>query len=190
MANYAASVYQCRITGQGFGESKQKGTPFFYLDIQPEFELVNDKPHDLPEDCRWARRIERYITDKTFDYLVEDLKSIGWQGGPLSDLGPEGSTSFVDQVIKCRCVLENATDGSDKVFERWMLYRPVGGGTQAPPEKTLDKTGLRKLDALFGDKLKSAFGGKAKPAAKPAAKKPAPAQRETVPPGPDADIPF
>lgn len=188
MASYAEGVYQCKVTGQGFGESKTKGTPFFYLDIQPEYQIINNELHDLPEDCRWVRRFERYLSDNTFEYFLEDMKSIGWEGGALSDLGPEGSTSFLGAEIKCRCVHEAASDGSGKVYERWMLWRPTSGGIAAP-EKTLDKTGLRKLDAMFGDKLKSAFGAKAKPASKPAAK-PAPKQAETVPPGEPADIPF
>lgn len=185
----------CKITGQGFGESKTKATPYFYLEIQPEWEVINGEPTELPDGLiAYQRRIERYITDKTFDYLIEDLKDLGWPGGPLSDLGPEGSVSFAGQDVRCRCIHEEAIDGSGKLYERWMLNRGDGAGTAKPIEQPLDKTGLRKLDALFGDKLKSAFCGKAKAAPKPAASKAVARMQQPIDdidkPDADYDLPF
>ena len=179
MANFEdGAVYDCKVLDQGFGKSKNKGTQFFYLTVQPVARVLSDTEVE-PEFTQFTRTIERYMTDKTIDYLLEDLESLGWAGGSLSELAQ--NKCFVGTTIRCACKHESGQDG--KVYDKFSIYREFAGKKVEP----LEATDVRRLDSLFGSKVKAKFGA-ARPAAKSA---PSPAT-QTVPPedGGGSDLPF
>jgi hypothetical protein len=171
------------IIGQGFGESHEKKTPFFYLTI---------KPGD------YERTITFYLkSEKGAARMRAALEAAGL---PLFDefseldLNNEQHLSFVGLEITCVCSHETS---NGKTYDQWDL--PYGGGKQIEP---LCAEGIRRLDAIFGKPKPPA--AKAAAAVAPAAEaRPAPKRKVTQPKPPaakaaeegeagggDSDIPF
>ncbi len=133
MPFYDQGVYTCEITDQGLNKSSKKGTPGFFLRVQPE-------------GGTYERDIQWWITEGTAQYVVRDLRSLGFTGQSWSELNPqrEGYHNFVGATIKAACTHE---ENGDKVYERWGL--PFGGADITP----LDSAETQQLDNLFGDQL-------------------------------------
>lgn len=169
MPHYEKGPYKAIVTAQGFSESKEKKTPYFFLEVAPCESLgANAMPDKI-----YRREIKRYVTEKTIERLISDLRGIGWNGTKLSDLDPNTPNhfSFIDQEIEVECVHEGEYDKFDLRYE--------GGQTESTPGIS------SKLDKIFGKALIAA-----KP--KAAAPKPAAAKAtETVPAvEEDDEIPF
>mgnify|MGYP001173740613 FL=1 len=136
MAAFEQGIYEnCLVTGQGFLSSKTKGTPGFYLRIQP----YTDGPE---RDITW------WLTDKTVEYVVRDLRKLGFNGRSFGELNPESGThhSFVGDFITAECQYEKGEDGKD--YERWQL--PYEGREIKP----LERSEQRRLNNLFDKFLK------------------------------------
>lgn len=167
---YPVGTYEgVPIVDQGFGESKENKTPFFFLTI---------KPGD------YERTITMYLkTDKGAARMRAALEAVGL---PLFDqfseldLNNEHHLSFVGLEITCVCTHRTA-DG--KTYDDWDL--PYGGGKQIEP---LCAEGIRRLDAIFG-KPRPPAAKAASAAAAPAAEvKPVLKRRVTTPkPAPVAE---
>lgn len=181
MAYYEPGRYRCTVVNQGFGNSKQKATPYFYLTVKP-FERVISS--EIAERCAesYEREIMLYITDATLKYLVPKLREMGWQGNDWGDLDPLSGEhhSFSNEVVVASCDIEQV---DDKVYEKWNL---AGGRTF---EHERDDNVVRTLNAMFGKALKGGSASNPKP--KP------PTKRETVPAedehgvlADDSEIPF
>lgn len=188
MASYEPGRYWAKITRQAMGEAGT-GTPQFVLTflIVGKINPVDPKGDLIP--CpQFERSHFRTITDKTIDYFVEDLKILEYDKQSFKYLDPteEGYVDFTDREIEVSCRHE---DYQGKKNEKWGLARPSRG----PNVKPLDGKGVRKLDSLFGKKLKD-LGAKSTPSTAAATKAPT---KETVPPDdggnsgpPTDDIPF
>lgn len=144
MASYAEGLYQnVPIIGQGYSKSKEKNTPYFFLTI---------KPGDYERELRF------YLPDgkeDAIDRLFSALERIGFDGSSFAELDPDNPKfwDFSQTTIDCECKHE-ANGG--KTYERWEL--PFAGiAREVAP---LDSKDVRKLDALFGKKLKDRFAGK------------------------------
>lgn len=189
MAYYDKGTYKARITGQGFSESQNKGTPLFYLTIQPFAYVTNGETIELAE-AKYERRIEWYITNKTISFVMEKLERLGFQGTSFASLEPTSGDyhSFVGLEIDVFCNHDQGQD-STKTYEKWDLARnDLGGGGSAP--QRLDNKGISKLDALFGKQLSQRFGGaSAKPRQQPQGV-PASQTRAAMSATDDSDIPF
>ena len=145
MAHYQQGLYECRVIAQGFDVSKEKKTPCFWLRFVPE----SYDARELTES--YEREIRLWLTDGTIDRVVEQLRNLGWQGSDFAELEPDGGHSFEDLVIKVRCTHQQE---DDKVYENWELPSSF--------QSCEHKSGMtRKLNALFGAKLKN--GAKPKP---------------------------
>ncbi len=59
MPHYEQGDYRAEITAQGFGESSEKKTPYFFLEVEPKESLGAKQ---MPEQA-FRREIKRYITD-------------------------------------------------------------------------------------------------------------------------------
>lgn len=140
MPSYKEGIYKVEIVGQGLNVSKTKGTPGFFLRI-------------IPEGGMYERDIQWYLTDKTIEYFVRDMKKLGFTGTSPSQLDPEaeGHHSFVGMEIEATCSYE---ENNGKVYERWGL--PF----ESKPREvvSMDRKAARRLDALFGKQFKDAFG--------------------------------
>jgi len=145
MPYFNEGEYIVKVIDQGFDESKEKRTPYFWLSFQPE------------DSCEYIRTVELYLTKSTIDRKLEQLRNLGWSGSSFSELEPEGGFSFrgTEMTVVCR---------HDGKYERWEL--PGGGGESRPLES---KAGIaRKMDALFGSALSPANRKAAKEADRPA----------------------
>jgi hypothetical protein len=130
------------IIAQGFMKSSTKGTPGFFLTISPG---------------EYDRNITWYLPDGKEDAVERLLAGLESLGLPLdklerfTQLDPRSTShvSFVGYKVTVKCSYDKQSGGG-KVYERWEAPYTPGN---APAE--LDQASIRKLDALFGKKLKS-----------------------------------
>lgn len=175
-AYYEPGRYYVQVVNQGFGQSKEKKTTYFYLTIKPVERIVSPDDREICVQ-QFERTIFNYITEKTVDRLVEQLRELGWDGTNWGELDPSSpdAHSFVGQEILAQCDQE-IYEGNYK--EKWQLPGRGGLDHEAEPDTT------RKLNAMFGKALKGSRPSKPAP----------PTKRETVPPedrqGDEREIPF
>ena len=159
MPYHEEGIHNCKIIGQGFTKSATKGTPGFYLKIQPD-------------GSEYEREVTWWITEGTHEFAIRDLRKLGFQGDSFGSLDPDapGYHDFAGQSIHVECRHEPGNNG--KTYERWEL--PFAG----TPRETasLEKKEIRKLDNLFGKALKQSVI--AAPAEAPAEETPAAPQEQ------------
>jgi len=170
---YAEGAYRGTVIEQGFGQSKEKKTHFFFLKVKIEAD-----ENGQPVEKSYERTVTRYITEATVEYFAKDLKALGFEWrDSFNDLHPAVPShhSFVGQSVDLYCKHEGE-------YEKWQISRPMGGGQQV---EQLGSAEMRKLDNMFGRAMK---GG-----ATPATPRSAPArQAQPVAAGgiSDDDVPF
>lgn len=184
MANsphYAKGRYVCEILNQALGAAKT-GTP--QLAIQFKVLGVPD-PADptayIPDPHQYERTMYKAITEKTIQYVIEDLKNLGISIQSLRQLDPS-TPNFLDlrgRVADFFCNHEASQNG-DGMREKWGVARAAAEFKV----ESLEPSKMRELDNLFGKQLKEAF--KPEPQAKPKAAAMATATLEMT----DDDIPF
>lgn len=154
-SHYEPGPYVAKITAQRFGETPN-GSPYFALMIEP---TASKGANTLPAQI-YEREITLYVTDKSYQYTVEKLRKLGWQGSKFSELDPSNDEyhSFVDLELDVTCSL------NEKGYDEWNLSK--GGGKDAPGS---DSSVAKKLDTLFGKALMSSAPAKPKKATKPKA---------------------
>lgn len=179
MAYYEPGRYRCTIVNQGFGNSKQKGTPYFYLTVKPMERVISS---ESIEPCveSYERDIILYLTDKTISNVIPKLRALGWEGSDWSELDPMTGDyhSFAHQGVTASCEIEQV---DDKMYEKWNLSGGKG------MDHTREDNVVRTLNAMFGKALKG--GNSSKPKVKP------PTKREAIPVTDDSEqeqdpIPF
>ena len=146
---YAVGRYACKITEQALGEAKT-GNPQFVLRFKVLGLVDPDDPSKyIPAAAQYERTHYRTITEKTIPYLMDDLKTLGFQGTSFRDLDPqtEGFHDFRGGDIDMWCGHEQGQDG---IREKWGVAR-VSGPLEVKP---LEAKKLRDLDNLFGKHLK------------------------------------
>jgi hypothetical protein len=152
---YEAGTYEnVEIVGQGFTQSSTKKTPGFFLAIRPG-QYDRTITWWLPEGKEDA--IDRMLAGlRTLELPVDSIFH-------FDQLDPRSSShvSFAGQTVTVVCKHEAGEGG---MFEKWDA--PYIGRVQ----EELDDASIRKLDAMFGHKLKGAERA-AKPTPKPAASK-------------------
>lgn len=175
MPSYDQGVYEnVEITGQGFSQSKEKKTPYFFLTISPG---------------EYERTISFYLPDgkeDAVDRMLDSLERLGLNMNGLerfAQLDPrsQAHVSFVGSTVTVECKHET---NNGKTYERWDV--PFLGGVK-PVE--LDQPAIRKLDAMFGKKLK-AKAATAKPKPKPAKPLSQDIAEAAAAPEADDEIPF
>jgi hypothetical protein len=179
--HYNQGPYFCDVTGQQLTKTKN-GNPQFELDMQPYAAIQQDGEPLVLDANGPPRTIYMVITEKSGDFVLENLRSIGFAGSSFSQLDADMSKgkvhSFVGQRIRTFC---NHETYEGVTREKWM----VSSGEKRQNEP-LDTASVRKLDALFGKQLKNGAKSSA-PAAEKAA--PPPAEDHALVTE-DDDIPF
>ena len=133
MTYYAPNTYHCQVIEQGFAESQEKKTPFFYLKFYPHVEGQES----------YERDVRFYITDKTARIVVRKLRQIGWNGNDFSELEPNGTHSFLNTTVELEC--KHETNGN-YTNEKW----DVPFESQGPEHQS----GISKrLSTLYRDEL-------------------------------------
>lgn len=156
---YNQASHLARVTNQGFDVSKERKTPFFFLEFLPIAEVAEGQQYAV--EGKYSRLLKFYITRKTVARVRKQLGELGWTGENFRELEPSdaGHHSFVGTEFIVECT---HSDG----YEEWQLpYEPA----PSQPKESNAAIG-RKLDALFGKS-----GGQPAAAAKPS--KPAPVKK-------------
>lgn len=160
---YDPGRYWGKITRQALGQSS-KGNPQLVITFLVLGRMNPEDPEGelLPCGQNYERSVYRTITDKTIDYVLEDLATLGFNGTSFGQLDPgvANHQSFIGQELALSCNHEPHYE-TGQPREVWGIARDGSG----PVIKPLEPQAVRKLDALFGKALKAH-----KPAAKPAVK--------------------
>jgi hypothetical protein len=174
--------YVVQIVDQALGEA-QTGTPQFILKFTV-LERVHDDG-DTEAVRNYDRTYYKAITERTIEYLSQDLKNLGFTGTSFRDLDPSSPTfcNLVGRRVEMYCSHE-ARNGETQ--EKWGVA--FAKRESKPIEaKKIDSAKLRALDNLFGKHLKA--GPRPAPAPAPAAL-PAPANGYVPQAITDDDVPF
>lgn len=157
---YQPGLHKFRVANQGFGHAQnEKSTPYFFLEGTPVAQIIDGEECSL--DVQYQRQIVWYITDNTVDFVTRDLMKLGWDGVKWSDMDVTGPCQFAGQEIEATCKHEASQKDPSKLYERWSL--PF---EQTPTES--DSSVAKKLDNLFGRKMKSKAAKAAKAQTVPA----------------------
>jgi hypothetical protein len=156
---YQPGQYVAEVTQQALGEAGT-GTPQFVLRVKILGRPDPAEPDSYVPVQQYERTIYRAITENTIDYVMEDLKTLGFAGNSFSDLDPASPNhqSFAGKQIDVYCKHEDDQKGNTR--EKWGL----SGRQKALEVKPLDSKKTRSLDSLFGKNLKT-IAQTAKPAA-------------------------
>lgn len=149
MSKFDEGRYRGKIVKWELSESKTKKTPqiAFTFSIVGYYtanrELVAMPGFD-------ERTVFKFFTDKTIDYVLEDLRKLGWDGADPAELSPSHPNAFDFANRECDLTCEYE-DYEGKQRERWNMALGGDGLELAP----LDKKGIAALTAKFGDKFKA-----------------------------------
>jgi hypothetical protein len=145
---YNPGTYLGEITNHILGETKT-GKPQLILQFMVQA-MVNEADPANPLSCgdQYERTMYRVITDKTIDFVMEDLQRLGFQGNSFSelDLNTDVHQDFRGQKHEFYC---QHREYNGKTHEDWGFAR---GAAVAKP---LDTNSVRQLDAMFGKQLKA-----------------------------------
>lgn len=166
---YQPGRYWGRIVAQAIGMTS-KNNPQFVLTFKVIGKVNPEDPDGelLPVSEQYERSIFKVITDKTIDYVMEDLQKLGFDRETFKELDPNtpGFQSFVGNELAFYCD-HDTYEGT--VREKWGLARD-GSGLQIKP---LEPKQMRELDSLFGKHLKKMVKAKPVKPATPSAVAPA-----------------
>lgn len=149
MANgpfYAEGTYVGEVISTAMTVAKT-GTPQFAV----RFKVLGHPDPKNPENYltdvqQFERTMYRPITEKTIDYVSEDLQTMGFTGSSFSDL--EKTDEFNGKLFDFYCKHEVGQDQQRR--EKWSLSR---GPAEFNPDP-LPPAEIRKLDAMFGKNLR------------------------------------
>jgi hypothetical protein len=142
--------YHARIKDYGVVKSQagqQHLTVFIEFSLLGQYDPATGQLASRPAI---ERTYYKAVTDKTIDWLLGDLKAIGYDKTGLEYLDPEtpGAANLFDVEIDVDCAHE-LYEGQQR--ERWSIHREI----------TREKVGrhdLAKLDAHFSEKFKRVLG--------------------------------
>lgn len=185
---YEKGVYRCEVVSQAMGEAST-GTPQFILRFKVAAKIIGDEEEPVTQ---YERTCFRSITEKTIPYFLEDLKTLGFEGGSFRELDPNTANYHSFKGAQVDMICNHEADQKGEPRERWSI-RQLGGAIEVKP---LEPKKYRELDNLFGKALKEACGAR-KTNGKPAAAAPTRAAVSSSEPPPqppypvmDDDIPF
>ncbi len=152
-AFYSEGLYRVQFTKQALGVSSQKGTPQFVL----AFNVLGryDQNGNVHQVQQYERAFYRPITEKTVEYLLQDLDNLGMVGiTSFKQLDPSHpNPALITGEGDMWCGSEEGQDGKPR--ERWSV--PRAGGVEV---KQLPASEASKLDNMFGAALKKWSAGR------------------------------
>lgn len=154
---YAGGLYVAEVTGQALSKTKN-GNYQIVLSIKILGKPDPKSPTAYIEIEQKPRTIYIVITDKTIDYVIADLETLGFVGtsfGMIDSEHPQHQ-NLIGTQVDVWCKHDTGIDGN--TYEKWRISHPPSGGLDVDP---LDNKGVRQLDSLFGAQLKKI--GKPKP---------------------------
>lgn len=192
MAYYRPMMHLCRVNEQGWTETtKEPKRPMLVFKIQPLAEIIRGPDgeetfNDVPPSQYDAtlRMVVDPKNEKSMDFALKKLRYAGFVGESFADLNLVGA--------EIRCMNEHS-DYEGKTYDQWDFALPP---LDQAPLNPLDNAAARKLDTLFGKRLKDKphlahvpEKTRQRTAASVAAQAPPEPQWEPEPP-PDDEVPF
>tara|TARA_R110000803_G_scaffold205530_2_gene272256 strand:+ start:4669 stop:5379 length:711 start_codon:yes stop_codon:yes gene_type:complete len=149
---YAQGRYWGKVTEQALGNSKDKGTPEIAIrfTIQGRVNPADPDPQAPLLACPINdRTVYLYITTKTADFVIRDLRNLGYRSDGFSALAPGSPNheSLVGKETEFICTHESYKGESR---ERWSV-----GFERKPLESKMDAKEMKQLDAMFGKAFKA-----------------------------------
>src|SRR5215467_6763957 len=141
--------YAVQIIDQALGEA-QTGTPQFILKFTVLERIHDDGGTEAVRN--YDRTYYKAITERTIEYLTQDLKTLGFEGSSFRDLDPSSPTfySLKGRRVEMYCSHE-FRNGENQ--EKWGVA--FAKRESKPIEaKKIDSAKLRALDNLFGKHLR------------------------------------
>lgn len=126
---FPEGLYSGLRVGQGTGESKDKKTPYIYVECEVRHYAVAGAWQPVPSPQKV--NVKMYLTDGAWPSTSEKLAALGFMGN-LAKPGFDPATA--NQGIELRCTHEpytNPQTGKTRTNERWEL-EGWGGDTHAP----------------------------------------------------------
>ena len=151
-----AGLYKARIANWGFNKAKT-GTPqlVFQFDLMAEIDPTLPDAMTQFQEPYVQRSLFRALTKDAVEYVVEDLKKLGYDRETFDEFDPAHPNAFpfkgVEFDVKCEHDVWN-----NRPVERW-AFSWAGGG---PAMGALPQDDMRKVNMLFGAKLKGLRAGK------------------------------
>jgi hypothetical protein len=147
--NEAVSNQRAKAEDWGFGESKEKQTPFFWV-LFSFLDITGDHGEKL------TIRKDFYLTDNTIEYVLMDLRKMGWIGRDLTEWEKGQPNSFDFSKVETEITTELQeyldTNGNTKKIAKIKFI----GGANTP---TLEATKFKGLAAKMKGKI-AAFNAK------------------------------
>lgn len=157
--HYQPGNYWVKVVDQGLSETSNGNTQFVLtFEIQGMIDRAVPSG-DLIACDNYTRSIYRVITEKTVDYVLEDIKHLcgianmnpTLPGFEFLDPATDHFLDFRGIELEVYCQ-KDTYNGEEK--ERWGISRQVN-----KEKKEASKESVRKLNALFGKQLKSLANG-------------------------------
>lgn len=146
---YNQGLYLGTVVSQAMSETSN-GNPQFVLTFNVVGKVDQTQPDTILSCQEGQRSVFMVFTEKTIDFSLEALKSIGFYKPSFSFLDPSrpDHQSFVGKEIEVWCAHKPY---ENELREKWTISNG-GGGLNLKP---IQSATMRKLDSMFGGKLKS-----------------------------------
>lgn len=147
-AYYDEGVHLGEVLQQGLTEAKT-GTAQFVLKVKILGATEASDPMDefAPHGQQYERTIYMPLTDKTVEFVVPQLQTLGFTGKSLGQLDPSHPSHQSLVGVRAKLWCGHKPDQSGDIREKWSISRESAPVTPLEPKK------LRQLDALFGKAL-------------------------------------
>lgn len=175
--------YVGRIVNQGISKSREKGTPCVVIEFNVLAQVTGPNT-EVEVANQYKRTCTIWLTERTQEFATRDLANLGFTDFYTLDQINLGHPDMIDlrgREVHFYCRHEAARDGSGKIYENWSVA--LQGGDSEVEMLPVERSEVRRLDALFAKGKKSQ-----RPAARVAASKPAPNAHGAV--VDDTDVPF
>ena len=147
--------YWGKLTNQQFGKAKSGNPQIVFSFLLVGMVDPKDPEGDLLACTQYERSIFRAITEKTVEYVLEDLAALGFTGNSYQQISLDHphccDLRDTEIALFCQHEEDNRPEHAGEIRERWSIARANSG----PKVDTLDDKDARKLDAMFGKQLKS-----------------------------------
>lgn len=146
----AVAFQPAKVFDYGFSKSKEKKTPYIWLNFHFDKEAVSGDNGETVEITT-----DKYITDRTITFLLDTLKAFDWHGNDLDDLFDKGSPNYFDlrgKACTLTVVMETYTTskGVQKQKAVVQYINPPGSGQQ---EKPMELSEIKKISQAFKSKI-------------------------------------
>lgn len=167
MARVPDGLYRGKVTKWGVGKAKTSSNLVFWITLKLSTKVIDktDVALDVPLEGeeQAERNITRALTASALEWLVGDLKALGFEDANLHRLDPQHPEAF-DFEGKEVLLQNTSKKKDDRTFEEWKIVRPKED-PERPKEEEMDT-----VFSILSEQLQqtlAAKGGRTKAEIKP-----------------------